>query len=130
VLDPSYTKSVFGFPLKFHEVFGAGHSFGAATVYQTAVEDRRIRGGLLLYDAYLLPIPEESLIQALNIPMVFINSETFKHRPYNETIPRMQKILKKEKQSLAVDLLGSEHQSQCDLVFFMPSEMYVMREIK
>ena len=110
MFDHDTMNELFKRNIKFCEVFAAGHSFGACTVYMTAYLDKRI-SQIVLYDPYLLPIPEEALFKSMDIPILVIGSETFKNREYNETIPRLRKIMSKENNIFAIDLLGSEHLS-------------------
>jgi hypothetical protein len=43
------------------KLIGAGHSFGGSTVYETAIIDKRINGGLILYDPWFIPLPKTSI---------------------------------------------------------------------
>lgn len=39
----------------------AGHSFGAATVHRIAQIDKRVTGGIILFDPWFLPFKEDTL---------------------------------------------------------------------
>lgn len=83
IKDSTFRAELFKRPITVsNEVIGAGHSFGAATVFQTAVQDRRLNGGIIMYDPYFLPLPESSLAYDLGVPVLCINSETFQHKSF------------------------------------------------
>jgi pimeloyl-ACP methyl ester carboxylesterase len=67
------------------KVIVAGHSFGAATVHRTAQIDKRVTGGVVLFDPWFLPFKEETLPLKLHVPVLSVNSETFRLRKENET---------------------------------------------
>jgi len=68
--------------LNYDKIFGAGHSFGGATVLECGTLDFRIRGGLILLDPWLAPC-EEMILKSTTAkqPLLSIRSSEYDRLP-------------------------------------------------
>lgn len=58
-----------------------GHSFGGVTALYSAIKDLKdCISGVVGFDSWLYPLEDDLLDSELDIPVLFINSETFPTR--------------------------------------------------
>ncbi|CAD8199844.1 unnamed protein product [Paramecium octaurelia] len=113
----------------FNKVIGAGHSFGAATVHRSAQIDKRISAGIILFDPWFLPFSEDTLNIKLSVPLLSVNSETFRLRKENETPQRYSVVFNAQQKKLVIMIKGSQHLCTTDLVYKMPFELKMFTKL-
>ncbi|CAG9865266.1 unnamed protein product [Phyllotreta striolata] len=89
-----------------------GHSFGAATVLYTASKLPKIKQAVLL-DPWMFPIKNENLHETIDIPLLFINTQTFH---IDSNVKAMDRFLSKENREMYT-INDTTHENQTDSVF-------------
>jgi len=116
----------------YKKVILAGHSFGGATACETAYQDERVTGGLLLFDPWLAPCSEQVYTTPLNKPVLLLRSETFDKSERFKLEPWKFIQAHEKGQGLVVSgyFRGSTHHSSSDLMLHLPREFVMFKMFK
>jgi len=117
--------------INYKKIFLAGHSFGGATVCETAHQEERVTGGLILYDPWLAPCSEHVYQAPHNKPVLLLRSETFDKSERFKLEPWKYIQAHEKGQGLVVSgyFKGSAHHSSADLILQVPRELTMLKKI-
>ncbi|CAH1100663.1 unnamed protein product [Psylliodes chrysocephalus] len=88
-----------------------GHSFGAATVLYTLPKRKEIKQTVLL-DPWMFPIKNENIHEIVDIPLLFVNTQTFH---IDSNVKAMAKFMTKNNREMYT-IRQSTHENQTDTV--------------
>ncbi|EAR86444.2 platelet-activating factor acetylhydrolase (macronuclear) [Tetrahymena thermophila SB210] len=111
-----------------------GHSYGGATVQCSAFKYTEHVKALVCLDPWLFPMKDSYLEQKLNIPVLYINSESFnKTMLWAEIDQRNQKIFQncqQKEKSLICYVKDMDHIQQGDIGLAIPYEAKIVNLIR
>ncbi|KAL4512162.1 hypothetical protein ABPG72_005164 [Tetrahymena utriculariae] len=111
-----------------------GHSYGGATVQCSAFKYKEHVKALICLDPWLFPMKDSYLEQKLNIPVLYINSESFnKTMIWAEIDQRSQKIFKncqQKEKSFICYIKDMDHVQQGDIGLAIPNEAKLVNLIR
>lgn len=111
--------------LNYNKIFLAGHSFGGAAAGETAVEDKRVTGGLVICDPWYGCANESILYKPLNKPIFELRSVGVDKRPLakNQIMRHVEVNSQNKEWIISGKFKGSVHFSCTDLMLQAPREM-------
>ena len=122
--------------LDFENISIIGHSFGGTTAIYTAAHDKRITGHSILLDPWIAPLTKipDFHLQHLQKPLLCLKAEFFGDDVNDNLLDKLfsANISKhdKLKHSFIVQLRGSVHHNQSDIIGIMPREMTIFKKFK
>lgn len=135
IYEPKKVDSFFGKPisLNYENVSMAGHSFGGGTSFFTAIVDKRISGGVLTLDPFVVPIDDQLLNLEWKNPSLSISTERFnKTIDFCKNHEKLQNLFntnKSKKKNLFCYLRNSSHLQQGDIVCLFPNLLKLLNII-
>lgn len=133
--DPKKVDNFFGksVPVNYETVSIAGHSFGGGTSFFTAIVDKRITGGVLTLDPFVVPIDDQLLNLEWRVPSLSISTERFNKTidfcKNHEKLENLFNINKSKKKNLFCYLKNSSHLQQGDIVCLFPNLLKLLNII-
>jgi len=133
VFEYPYTNGKSSFVLKgfkdslnIEQPFIAGQSFGGSSILLTMLEDDRFKAGVSM-DPWMYPVKDENILEHVNQPLLFINSETFQHSLNQEKVLEFSNSSMKNNRRIGYFIKGSVHQTVIDYAFLFDNT--VLRQI-
>ena len=117
--------------INYNNVSIGGHSFGGTTSYISAINDKRINGGIFILDPWYFPMPEKYYQEKIKLPFITICSETFnsltkKYWNNEFNIERIMKFNEENDKMLVCTFKGCDHLSQTDLPYILMGELILV----
>jgi len=135
IYDPNKVEELFEAPIKinYEKVSVAGHSMGGGTALYSAIFEKRITGGVLALDPFVVLISDQLLNLEWSIPTLSICTERFNqalvHFKNHEKIENLYKKNKSKDKSMLCYLQNSSHFQQGDLVCLAPRLLKLIKVI-
>lgn len=140
ILDSVYDKKtmneLFGrdIQINYENISISGHSFGGGTAFFTSLVDKRITGGVLALDPFVVPIDDQILNLEWKTPSLSISTETFnKAIDFSKNHEKLQNLFianKSKNKNLFCYLKNSSHFQQGDIVCLFPRLLKLLNLIE
>jgi len=134
ISNPSTIHKLFGdqsVALNYSQLFLSGHSLGAGNVGETATEDKRVTGGLLLLDPWFDASDKDILYQPIGKPILSLRSSEYdKIEGTRSYTLKHAEVNSRQGLTLSGYFKDSSHNSPTDMLILMPRELLLFKVIK
>lgn len=120
ILDQMSTTGQLAAQIDFNQIGVLGHSYGGATVIQSAYEDNRIKAVLTL-DSWMNPLPDYVLNNGIKQPFLYLGRPSWDDSDYPTSPELLEKFMGNlDSNSFRFILKNSRHLDFTDVPLFSP----------
>ncbi len=126
ILDQMSTTNQLANQIDFNRIGALGHSYGGATVIQSAYEDNRIKAVLTL-DSWMNPLPDHVLKNGIEQPFLYLGRPSWDDSDYPTSPELLEKFMKNlDTNSFHFILEISRHLDFTDAPLFSPFSSLIL----